>query len=73
MIETLPQLTPDGTRAGRTLERCHQQLARHRRTQAPAEQRAERGQVFERALVAGLCVLDLIAVAGEILRLRGTF
>jgi hypothetical protein len=72
MIENLPQLSPDAARAARTLERCHERLARHRHQQAQVEQHAGRHFIYERVFVAGLCVVHLIAVAGDILRMRGS-
>ena len=68
MIENLPLLTPDAARADRTLARCHESLAsRRRRVEAASVQ--PRSFLIERALVAGVCVVYLIAMAGDLARI----
>jgi hypothetical protein len=71
MIESLPILQPNADRRARTMTRCHERLERRRRKQARLEQRNARGLGFEPVVVAGLCVLHLIAVASDIIRIRG--
>jgi hypothetical protein len=70
MIETLPILTPDAGRSKRTRARCHERLARRR---ARAERSAKRASVrylaVERALVGGLCMMYLSAVALTAIRI----
>jgi hypothetical protein len=73
MTTHLPLLAPHAGRTARTLERCHERLAQQRRKREHAERQTEGGPAYERVLVTGVCVLDLIAVAGEIIRARGTF
>ena len=69
MIEELPRLTPNPARRDRTIARCHQRLARRRmRAEATARLRAT-SYLVERALVAGVSLVYLIAMAGDLLNL----
>jgi hypothetical protein len=69
MIEHLPVLSPDTARVDRTVARCHDALARRRlRVEAAARRRA-RSYVIERAVVAGVSVIYLIAMAGDVVAL----
>ena len=73
MIEPLQQLTPDAARGARTVARCHDRLAARRRgiaTRHPAPR--TRALTAERWLVAGVCVVYLLAMAGDLLTLAAT-
>lgn len=64
MIETLPLLTPDPHRTRRTVQRCHQRLAR--RPTRPALDAARPGARYlavERVLIGSLCVFYMTRVA----------
>jgi hypothetical protein len=64
MIQTLPHLTPNAQRGQRTIARCHQQLARRRKRMGPAARGGNTTYLaVERALVGGLCVIYISAVA----------
>ena len=67
MIENLPLLTPNAARGARTVTRCREELARRRRA-LDAQQQQPKLKVLavERTLVAGACVLYLIAAARHI-------
>ena len=54
MIESLPLLTPNAQRDERTIARCHERMARRRKTTYLA---------LERALILGFCVLYMSGVA----------
>jgi hypothetical protein len=58
MIDNLSVLAPDTARAGRTIARCHDRLER-RRLRA-------RTYVIERTVVAGVSIIYLIAMAGDL-------
>jgi len=69
MIEHLPVLSPDTARADRTIWRCHDRFARRRqRVEAAARFRAKTA-LIERAVVAGVSIVYLIAMAGDVLGL----
>lgn len=70
MIKNLPWLTPDASRNEKTIARCHDRLAAHRR-KTEACNRASGGLALgaERLVVAGFCVAYLIAMAGDLLTL----
>lgn len=57
MIEQLPILSPDASRRDRTLARCHARL----------ERRRAKSFIIERAVVAGACVMYLVAMAADVL------
>ena len=61
MIENLPLLTPDPARAERRRARCHARMAQHRRAEPEAE--APNQSALEPAVVGGLCMIFLSAVA----------
>ena len=76
MIENLPLLTPDGSLSAKTIARCHDRLDARRRRRAErdkanieARNRAPNPRAIgaERLLVAGFCVVYLIAMAGDLL------
>ena len=65
MIETLPLLTPNPQRCDRTLAQCHERLARRRNGRHTSGGRdTARYVTIERALIGGLCVIYISAVAG---------
>ena len=64
MIQTLPPLTPNAQRSQRTIERCHQRLARRRKRLGSAAGGGNaRYLAVERVLIGGLCVIYLSGVA----------
>ena len=67
MIEDLPLLTPDPARSARTVAKCHDRMAARRPIEARRRPPGPKPIVVERLLVAGLCVVYLIAMAGEVL------
>ena len=68
MIENLPCLTPDASRSAKTMARCHARLAaRRRRIEARNRPPDQKGSVAERLLMAGFCVIYLMAMAGDLL------
>ena len=68
MIEDLQPLIPDASRSARTVARCHQRLAARRRTiEARSQPPRTRAVTIERWLVAGVCAVYLLAMAGDIL------
>lgn len=67
MNDTLPVLTPNQARTDRTLARCHDALARRRRRVEARAHLRSKSYLFERIVVAGVSVVYLIAVAGDIL------
>ena len=72
MIENLPLLAPDSSRGARTMARCHDKLAaQRRRIEARNRPARPRGAAVERLLLAGLCVVYLISMAGNLLSLSG--
>jgi hypothetical protein len=72
MIEDLPLLRPDAARSARTVAKCHDRMAaRRRRIAAHRRPAGPKPIVVERLLVAGLCVVYLIAMAGEVLAIVG--
>ena len=67
MIENLPLLSPDASRRAKTIARCHDRLAA-RRLKILARHRPPGARArAERLLVAGFCVVYLIAMAGDLL------
>lgn len=70
MIENLPMLTPDAARGVRTMSRCRDRLARRRRK---AEARNRRATTVEHLLLAGVCVVCLVAMAGNVLSIVRAF
>ena len=72
MIEDLPRITPDASRTARTIARCHDRLvAQRRRIDALNQPRKPRPLAVERLLVVGVCVVYLLAMAGDILAIAG--
>jgi hypothetical protein len=78
MIERLAQLTPDASRSARTIARCHDRLAGHRRRRErrdradmAARHRGAKPRTLgaELVLVGGFCVAYLIAMAGDLFAL----
>ena len=68
MIETLPTLTPDAARGAKTMARCQAKLAvRRRKEEARNRRPAPRIVTAERLLLAGVCVMYLISMAGNVL------
>ena len=68
MIENLPRLTPDASRSASTMARCHARLAAHRRKiEARNRPPDQKGATAERLLMAGFCVVYLVAMAGDLL------
>ena len=68
MIENLPLLTPDASRSAKTMARCHTRLAaRRRRIEARNRPAGQKGAAAERLLMAGFCVVYLLAMAGDLL------
>jgi hypothetical protein len=64
MIQTLPPLTPNAQRGQRTIARCHQRLACRRKRLGPAAGGGHTTYLaVERALIGGLCVIYISAVA----------
>ena len=73
MIENLPILMPDPARNARTLSRCHDRLAarRHKvdaRNIAPNRRAAI---TVEGLLLASVCVVCLLSMAGDVLATFG--
>jgi hypothetical protein len=67
VIEHLPLLTPNAARGARTVARCREGLARRRRALDPRLQQPRlKVPAVERTLVAGACVVYLIAAARHI-------
>jgi hypothetical protein len=69
MIENLPLLTPDDARGARTMSRCHNRLAARRR-KADARNRPPNRRAaitVEHLLLAGVCVVCLVSMAGNVL------
>jgi hypothetical protein len=75
MIERLPNLTPDASRSARTIVRCQDRLAGHRRRRErrdraniAARHRAAKPRTSgaELVLVGGFCIAYLIAMAGDL-------
>lgn len=68
MIANLPLLTPDASRAAGTRSRCHTRLAARRRKlearNRPSTRRA--GIAVEHLLLAGVCVVCLVSMAGNV-------
>ena len=72
MIDDLPLLAPDAARRALTRARCHQRLATRRQYIESRTQPANpKTVVAERLLFASVCVVYLIAMAGNVLRLIG--
>lgn len=70
MIENLPLLTPDASRAAATMSRCHNTLAaRRRRIEARNRPPNLKAVAVERLLIAGLCVVYLVSMAGNVLQI----
>lgn len=68
MIENLPRLTPDASRSVKTVARCHARLAaRRRKIEARNRAPGQKGAAAERLLMAGFCVIYLMAMAGDLL------
>ena len=68
MNEPLPLLAPDSARGERTRARCHDRLAARRR-RVEARSRPNPGAVaVERLVLAGVCLVYLISMAGNVLR-----
>lgn len=67
MIDRLPILQPDEARAARTLNRCHQALARRRiETMRPLQPKSV---AAERAVLTGLGMVYLISIVGSVVRM----
>ena len=68
MIENLPILTPDAARGVRTMSRCRDRLARRRRKAEARSRRATRRAItVEHLLLAGVCAVCLVSMAGNVL------
>ena len=69
MIEKLPVLAPDATRAAHTLARCHARLAVRRRKVESRNRRPRRraGLSIEHLLLASVCAAYLVAMAVNVL------
>lgn len=66
-MDRLPVLQPDPERTARTLARCQQALARRRVEMTRPRESA--GAAWERAVLTGLCVVYLISIVGNVLRM----
>lgn len=72
MIENLPLLAPDAARGARIMARCHHKLAaQRRRIEARNRPARPKEAAVERLLLAGLCVVYLLSMAGNVLALIG--
>ena len=72
MIENLPLLTPDASRSANTMARCQARLAaRRRKIEARTRPPGQSVIAVERLLLAGLCVVYLVAMAGNVLSIVG--
>jgi hypothetical protein len=70
MTETLPRLAPDSSRGDRTRARCHVKLAaRRQRLEARNGPPSRKTVAAERLLLAGVCLVYLISMAGNVLRI----
>jgi hypothetical protein len=70
MMETLPRLAPDSSRGERTRARCHVKLAvRRPRPEALNRPPSPKNVVVERFLLAGVCLVYLVSMAGNVLRI----
>jgi hypothetical protein len=69
MIENLPLLTPDASRAAATMARCHDTLAARRRRIEARTGPNPKIVATERLFVAGLCLAYLVSMAGNVLRI----
>ena len=70
MIENLPTLTPDPVRSVRTVNRCHEVLARRRRELESLERRpAQKGSTMERMLDTSVCVVYLVSAARTVVQI----
>ena len=69
MIENLPRLIPDASRAAATLVRCHNTLAARRRRVEARNGTNPKTAAIERLFVAGLCMAYLVSMAGNVLRI----
>jgi hypothetical protein len=68
MIEDLPILRPDAARGANTIARCHDRLAARRRKIERRQRQPDQGTAaVERLVLAGLCVVYLVAMAGDVL------
>jgi hypothetical protein len=69
MIEKLPVLTPDVTRAAHTVSRCHERLALRRRQIESRNRRLPRraGLGVEQLLLVSACAAYLVAMAVNVL------
>ena len=69
MIEKLAHLTPSAARGERTKSRCHERLTARRRKIESRNQPSNRRTAImvERLVLAGVCVVCLAAMAGEVL------
>ena len=72
MIENLPILTPDPVRSARTVNRCHEVLARRRRELESLERPAQKASTMERLLVTSVCVVYLVSAARTVVQLLST-
>jgi hypothetical protein len=73
MTENLPILTPDPVRRARTINRCHEVLAKRRRELESLEHRpAQKALTIERLLVTSVCVVYLISAARTVVQLWST-
>jgi len=68
MNENLPLLAPDSSRGERTRARCHNRLgARRQRLEARKRRPNPAAVAMERLLLAGVCVVYLISMAGNVI------
>jgi len=72
MIEDLVPLAPDASRTANTIARCHDRLATRRR-KIEARHRAPKPRPLgaEHLLVAGFCLVYLVAMAGDLPAIAG--
>ena len=67
MIEKLPVLAPDATRAAHTVSRCHERLAVRRRKIESRNRRLPGRARVERLLLVSACAAYLVAMAFNVL------
>jgi hypothetical protein len=72
MTDSLTPLTPDAARGARTVARCHRVLeARRQRIEAAKRAPNPQSVAVERLVLAGLCAVYLISMAGNVLQVIG--
>lgn len=68
MIEQLPILTPDAARSERTRMACRKRLERRRRRLERQADANHTGFAAERAVLAGFCVVFMVSVVSNVVR-----